>query len=331
MNTIYYIYKITNILNDKVYIGQSNCPRKRWSHHRCCANNVPEQSIQYAIKKYGVNNFIFEVVASCLTLNAANEAECIIISQHSSNDRKYGYNLAPGGKNHTNRESKHPMSEERRAFLSDVLRRHRFNRNGVPLSDEHKSKLSRIHKGKKHRLGQTLSIESIAKREITKANLYGEKRCYVDGCERGGEYDGFRVDGKRYCKLHIGRLKRHASLDVLPKSEHKKQVRTVFSEQQIAEILSDQDSYSVIAKKFKTTQRVINLIYKRNGAKRLTGRKSKGNIVFTIDQISEIITDKRNHRELAIALGISVHTIERIFKEHAASLLSNHTAIKSDK
>lgn len=320
MNTIYYIYKITNTINNKVYMGQSNCPRKRWNHHRCCASNVPEQSIQFAIRKYGVDNFVFEIVASCLTLDAANESECIIIAQHNSKDRDYGYNLAPGGKNHNNRKLKEPMSEDRRLFLADVLKKHRYNSTGIPLSDDHKKKISKIHKGKKHRLGHTLSEDSVSKREETKAAAYGDKRCCVDGCDRGGDYDGFKINGNRYCKLHIGRLKRHGSSDIQSKSERKKNIKSIFTEQQILEILSDSSSYSAIAKKFKTTQRVINRIYEKNGISRTVGRKTKGNVAFTADQISDIISDKRTHKEVAIDLGISVHTIENIFKEHAAQL-----------
>jgi GIY-YIG catalytic domain. len=65
---MHYLYRITNQLNGKVYIGQSN-NKRRWSQHKYFAKH-PEQTGQYihnAMAKYGVENFIFEVIATCKT------------------------------------------------------------------------------------------------------------------------------------------------------------------------------------------------------------------------------------------------------------------------
>ena len=55
-----YLYQITNLINNKVYIGQTNNITKRWSNHKCC--NSPDMVIAKAIKKYGIENFKFEVL-----------------------------------------------------------------------------------------------------------------------------------------------------------------------------------------------------------------------------------------------------------------------------
>lgn len=56
------IYKIENLLNHKVYIGQSLHIEKRWQEHcRPSKNSV----ISNAIKKYGKNNFSFQIVEEC--------------------------------------------------------------------------------------------------------------------------------------------------------------------------------------------------------------------------------------------------------------------------
>jgi len=63
-----YIYKITNLIDAKVYIGQTNNPQKRWKEHQRLGsmtyiNNKNKHSRLYlAMRKYGVENFTFEVI-----------------------------------------------------------------------------------------------------------------------------------------------------------------------------------------------------------------------------------------------------------------------------
>ena len=63
-----YIYKIENLLNHKIYIGQTTKERAtdRFSQHRYLARHLEQEtSISYlhrAMNKYGVHNFSFEVI-----------------------------------------------------------------------------------------------------------------------------------------------------------------------------------------------------------------------------------------------------------------------------
>ena len=65
-----YLYRITNIINNKKYIGITNNYKKRWSNHRC--GNSKNMVIAKAIKKYGKENFFFEIIKRNLTLEEAN-------------------------------------------------------------------------------------------------------------------------------------------------------------------------------------------------------------------------------------------------------------------
>ena len=60
------IYKITNNLNGKFYIGRSNDIERRWKEHcsptRYKTSNIP---VEYAIHKYGKENFSLEVIEEC--------------------------------------------------------------------------------------------------------------------------------------------------------------------------------------------------------------------------------------------------------------------------
>ena len=96
---IHYLYRITNKINGKIYIGQTISPQKRWCGHKNQAKKeTPNQLISKAIKKYGSDNFEFEVIAICWSYEDANWTEEELIKQYDSlaNNCK-GYNLSLGG------------------------------------------------------------------------------------------------------------------------------------------------------------------------------------------------------------------------------------------
>ena len=59
------IYKITNKLNNKCYIGQSNNPMERWKKHKWLAiqaKDKGESAIHDALREVGIENFSFEII-----------------------------------------------------------------------------------------------------------------------------------------------------------------------------------------------------------------------------------------------------------------------------
>lgn len=60
------IYKISNKINGKFYIGQRNDIERRWKEHcsptRYKTSNIP---LEWAIYKYGKDNFSLEVLQEC--------------------------------------------------------------------------------------------------------------------------------------------------------------------------------------------------------------------------------------------------------------------------
>ena len=90
-----YIYKITNQINQKCYIGQTiQSVQTRWTKHINSIGTEKEYAIHKAIKKYGINNFIFEIIEQC-DANLLNEKEIYWINYYNSYEN--GYNLTRGG------------------------------------------------------------------------------------------------------------------------------------------------------------------------------------------------------------------------------------------
>lgn len=60
------IYKITNQINGKVYIGETIRPlNRRWYKHLCKAINGSKEHLYCAMREYGVENFVIEEIDKC--------------------------------------------------------------------------------------------------------------------------------------------------------------------------------------------------------------------------------------------------------------------------
>lgn len=60
-----YIYKITNIVNNKIYIGQTRNVDDRWYKHNYNALSGRKGHLYDAMRKYGLENFTIEVIEEC--------------------------------------------------------------------------------------------------------------------------------------------------------------------------------------------------------------------------------------------------------------------------
>ncbi len=92
-----YIYKITNKINDKVYIGKTlNSIQKRWREHLIDSKKrkCEKRPLYSAINKYGEENFEIEQIEEC-SHDILNERECHWIEYYGS--FKNGYNTTIGG------------------------------------------------------------------------------------------------------------------------------------------------------------------------------------------------------------------------------------------
>lgn len=156
------IYLIRNLVNGKVYVGQTDRTlRKRWTNHCSDAKNVPSTFLHRAINKYKRESFSIELLET-VDIGLLDEAEIKWIAHYESfTDRTKGYNLTAGGggirgMKHTD-EAKAKISaahsgdkhyffgkthlEETKKLISEASK-------GIPKSDEAKANMSAAQKGK---------------------------------------------------------------------------------------------------------------------------------------------------------------------------------------
>lgn len=171
---IYSIYKITNLINLKCYIGftSKKNPMYRWSSHVSCAKNETAKRtyIQRAIRKHGKDNFEFQVIYQSKDFDhTLNVMEPFFILQLSTL-KPSGYNVSVGG-DKTTIGIKHSEETKQKVMQSRLGRKH---------SEETKIKMSasaiqswteeRREKARNTRLGYKVSEETKRKlrgREVT--------------------------------------------------------------------------------------------------------------------------------------------------------------------
>ena len=160
-----FIYKITNTLTNKCYIGdtvQKN-PNNRWMAHKYrikCGKGCP--ALRDAVNKHGIDNFIFEVIREC-TAEERDDLEVHYIKEFNSQVPN-GYNILPGGQKG-------------------------FSRLGIKHSPETKAKLSAISKQlfvdnpNRYETYREKHQETMKKVDISAAMLISEK--FKTACKEG--------------------------------------------------------------------------------------------------------------------------------------------------
>jgi group I intron endonuclease len=133
------VYKATNKVNGKVYIGQTiHTLENRASQHKHDAiKNKKNGHFQNAIIKYGFDAFIWEQIDTAENKEELNEKEKCLVDLYDSTNRDKGYNTRAGG------DSGGTLSEETKQKLREA-------NIGKKTSLETRKKISEVHKGRRH-------------------------------------------------------------------------------------------------------------------------------------------------------------------------------------
>jgi group I intron endonuclease len=119
------IYKITNLINGKIYVGKQLSANGRYKNYLGSG-----KILKQAIIKYGKENFKKEILQECVLKAEWLDAEKFWIEKLNSRDRSVGYNLAVGGDGGKTVEvpwnkglKLGPLSEEQKKKQSDTLKK----------------------------------------------------------------------------------------------------------------------------------------------------------------------------------------------------------------
>lgn len=214
----HYIYKITCIPNKKVYIGQTNSKKRRFSEHKSELRHNKHycQYMQNAFNKYGESNFSFEIIEECDTKDI-DDRERYWIEKCKSNNKQHGFNSESGG--HDNKtlsvEHKAKISVKVKGSKNPMYGVHRMGEDnpfyGKCLSEEAKAILSKKAKERYVTHSEHInSEEAIIKRSISNT---GKKRS-KEFRERMSEIASERIGDKNsfYGKSHSEETKRKISI-----------------------------------------------------------------------------------------------------------------------
>lgn len=190
------IYKVTNKVNGKVYIGQTirNLEIRKWEHLQCAKDGV-KTHLYYAIRKYGEDNFTFEIIAEASSKQELNELERYYIKKYDSINN--GYNMVDGGDNNVmfldDIKQKHlesMRSEETRKKISATLKKYRKEH---PWTEEQKRKFAESKYGNKNFAGHHLTPEH---REAINKKLRKKVHCIDENKNVVAEFSSVRDAAK---------------------------------------------------------------------------------------------------------------------------------------
>jgi hypothetical protein len=170
------IYKITNIINNKIYIGKALENKDEYMGSGIY--------IKSAIKKHGIENFKKEILCECKEFNILNMLEIFFIGFYKSNIKEFGYNLTLGGEG------------------GDLLADH-------PMKKEIYEKIRLANTGKNHFTKRMSKKEYdkyiILKRKVTSGDNHYSKKLSPEDYEKFRQQQSEKSKGKK--NIHSKRIK----------------------------------------------------------------------------------------------------------------------------
>ena len=171
---IYSIYRVVNKINGKIYIGFDCAWPKRQRIHKC---NYSKKNFKFynAIKKHGWDSFLWEVIYQSKDRNHTLKVmENYFIEQYDSFTN--GYNSTLGGEGVFGVRRKQSEDEKNKRKITMLGNTYGRLTKGKILSDELKTKLSLLKKGKPQRTMVCIHCQK-------EGSISGIKRYHMNNCK----------------------------------------------------------------------------------------------------------------------------------------------------
>ena len=173
------IYKIENLVNGKVYIGQALDFNKRKGTHKRDSKKL-NYPLYCSMRKYGIENFSFEILYHCDNKLELNYLERYMIGYYNSTNRNIGYNIHEGGNVSPSK------SPEARKKISESVMGHVGYFKGRKHTEEAKKKCSDGNKGKV----RTQEMKDAHSEKMKgKTHIHNKERAVKIKCSNGEIYD----------------------------------------------------------------------------------------------------------------------------------------------
>jgi group I intron endonuclease len=142
------IYKITNKINKKCYIGSAYDLYKRYKDHRSAlvSNRHHNTQLTRFVNKYGIDSLQFSLLEECSVENLELREQYYITNSKNLFNETLDVKACNRGKK---------LSEEHKQRISESIKTKKITR-----SDETKAKISKANKGHKYNLGRVQSEET---------------------------------------------------------------------------------------------------------------------------------------------------------------------------
>lgn len=226
------IYKITNNINGKIYVGMNSTSNDNYMGSGSILNT--------AKKKYGLENFTKEILEDNIkTIEELVIKEVYWINKLNSRNRSIGYNITPGGIGNTGKWNGNTLTEDHKNKISNSMigrkitwceklskaRQNSKKVNDLFKSEEWRKKISNtmtgVSKSREHRDNLSKSIkESKAHKEATSSKEFKQKCSnWQKNKKRSDEYQKKWLETKQINTLKKQEIDKIKVLNALNKNK----------------------------------------------------------------------------------------------------------------
>jgi group I intron endonuclease len=225
------VYKITNLINKKVYIGSTTNFFVRLNTHigKLRRNENYNEFLQKDFNLYGENNFQFEIIEHVFNENDLTDREQVWINQLNTVNREYGYNIAPiagtrkGAKISQERIKKWNRFGENNNFFGkehseETKQIFRDQRKGLKLPQAIKEKISLSNMGRsvnfqtRQKIGNANRGSKCGTSKLTEEKVIEIKQMLNQGVQSKTIAKKFNISPQAICSIKKNRIWEHVKV-----------------------------------------------------------------------------------------------------------------------